>query len=470
MRLSLRLLFIALIFAWFFLPIKDTDFGWHLRCGQEWLNSGRFCFQNRYSYFLPDYFWGYSTWLYDILIALLFKTFGMAGMALGLGLLMALLAGLFLSTFSAGRTALFSFLIFIAFGYSTIRIGFRPQVVSLVCFLGLLLIIRQLPLSGSKTLVLWQVLLNLTLILWLNLHPSFLIGVIIYTIFSFTMIISGHRTYWLWLLCIWLSTLISPLGTRVFYELANHYTVDLSKLVAEWTAPSSGLRLGIIISLLCAFWLLFKQGSVYKSRFWFYFLCLSLLAIMAYTAKRHLSLYGLFLAFFLEEWQLLSTLLTTLKIPTRTWVISTFLLIAGATALNLQTILKITDYSKYYCQDALVDLPCQLNANSKMVTGNIFTMYEWGGYFIWQLPEAKVFVDGRMPAWHTNSGKSPYTIYLEIIQAQPGWEKTLIKHRTDTLAIKPGTFLDLELQKRPRPSWRLVKRLPDLVIYRYQSP
>ncbi|MBU1200216.1 hypothetical protein KJ953_01615 [Patescibacteria group bacterium] len=73
--------------------------------------------------------------------------------------------------------------------------------------------------------------------------------------------------------------------------------------------------------------------------------------------------------------------------------------------------------------------------------------YNLGGFLIWQLPEMKMFVDGRMPAWIGEGSKSPYTTWLEVIQAQPGWNEYLLGMGTEYLLIAPGTFLDLELDE-----------------------
>ena len=90
--------------------------------------------------------------------------------------------------------------------------------------------------------------------------------------------------------------------------------------------------------------------------------------------------------------------------------------------------------------------PCNaVNYLKTQPSGHIFAMYEWGGFAIWQLPKDKVFVDGRMPAWSTSNNESPYTTYLNIIQAREGWSKTLDEYSTDYLLISVGSFLDLEL-------------------------
>jgi hypothetical protein len=97
-------------------------------------------------------------------------------------------------------------------------------------------------------------------------------------------------------------------------------------------------------------------------------------------------------------------------------------------------------------------------------------MYEWGGFLIWQKPNVKVFVDGRMPAWKDENGKSPYQIFLEIIQTQPGWNEKLNQLKTDYILISNGTFLNLLLQKEANKyRWQPVYRDDIAVIYKNKN-
>ncbi|MBU2577824.1 hypothetical protein KKA69_03245, partial [Patescibacteria group bacterium] len=36
------------------------------------------------------------------------------------------------------------------------------------------------------------------------------------------------------------------------------------------------------------------------------------------------------------------------------------------------------------------------------LSGNMWNAYNWGGYLIWQLPQYKTFIDGRMTSWNEN--------------------------------------------------------------------
>lgn len=99
--------------------------------------------------------------------------------------------------------------------------------------------------------------------------------------------------------------------------------------------------------------------------------------------------------------------------------------------------------------------------------GNVFSMYEWGGFLIWRKPKIKVFVDGQMPSWKDNQGKSPYQVFLEIIQTKDNWNKRLKALKTDYLLITTDSFLDLLLQKEAKKyGWQEEYRDDLAVIYK----
>lgn len=123
-----------------------------------------------------------------------------------------------------------------------------------------------------------------------------------------------------------------------------------------------------------------------------------------------------------------------------------------------------------YCNQGLTKYPCQAIKNYPQLSGNVFSMYEWGGFLIWQKPNIKVFVDGRMPAWKDENGKSPYQVFLEIIQTQPGWNEQLRKWGTNYLLIGRGTFLNLFLQNDSiKYGWQEEYRNDVAVIYKNKN-
>ncbi|OGK66288.1 hypothetical protein A2209_01930 [Candidatus Roizmanbacteria bacterium RIFOXYA1_FULL_41_12] len=457
--------YLILIFFNFLIPTTDTDFGWHYRCGQEFISQGQLCVNNRFSYFLSQYQWGYSSFIYDVLLAGIYDWFGFWGVAVALAILVTLIVAIFYLAFRLSPTVFLSVGLFLLGSANIITIGFRPQVLSLLFFLFLLLLIKHLNSKRSRTIAINLIIICL-LVLWTNSHPSFILGIGVYLLYSFWQVFKGQRLYLLMIffgLCL---PLINPLGVGVYTEIWHHYQTDLSKLIAEWTAPNRIMQGAMLVTYLTVFYvLIFKYKHRHELSI-FYLVILSILLIIAFDAKRHVPLYWLLFFFILEHSEVLANALKHLKIPISLFNVSLISLLFFMALVNVQKLVPINNFKQWYCSHALVKLPYTQIEKYRKFKGNIFTMYEWGGYFIWQIPGSRVFVDGRMPAWITKSGKSPYTIYLEIIQAQPGWEKTLANYQTDLIFIKSGTFLDLELQENPRSQW--LSRYHDSQVAIYQ--
>jgi hypothetical protein len=61
------------------------------------------------------------------------------------------------------------------------------------------------------------------------------------------------------------------------------------------------------------------------------------------------------------------------------------------------------------------------------IEGNMFNEYNWGGFLIWQYPDKKVFIDGRMPSWKIGD----YRVFQDfntIGSINEGWDELLRKY------------------------------------------
>ena len=58
------------------------------------------------------------------------------------------------------------------------------------------------------------------------------------------------------------------------------------------------------------------------------------------------------------------------------------------------------------------------------IEGRMFNEYNWGGFLIWQYPEKKVFIDGRMPSWRIGHYKA-FEEFNEITEFGEGWGEIL---------------------------------------------
>ena len=83
--------------------------------------------------------------------------------------------------------------------------------------------------------------------------------------------------------------------------------------------------------------------------------------------------------------------------------------------------------------------------------GHLFTLYNWGGYVIWQLPNEKEFIDGRMPSWRQNiAGESSYAFgdYLALGMGKLSFTKVAKEYNITTLLL-PKEKTDTKSRKLP---------------------
>lgn len=444
-----------------FLPVKDTDFGWHYRCGNELLRQGKLCLENTFSYFLPNYKWGYSSVLYDVGTALTHTFFGFNGLTVLNALLWVAIAYLFVRLLHQNilvASPLVTGLFFLS--WDVFHIGFRPQIISVVLFLLLLKIIdTYLSTRDLKQLLV----LPFIFFFWVNIHMGFFLGLFILGFLLMQVFYEKKNTSFLFMVCLnsFGATLLSPFTWKVYPELLRHFQAPLYTLIAEWVRPEWLMQLLIIGATLITTYVLYtkKNKSLYK------WAILFLTMYLAVTAKRNIPFFYItFLYVLFSEIKIRQTFSLFAK-PLIFAVIITSVIFFSTQIPNT---LRYNRGDSDYCNKGLVLLPCKLIQHYSNLKGNIFTMYEWGGYLIWKIPSAKVFVDGRMPAWATQNGESPYTTFLNIIQTKKGWNEELRKYKTNYLLIQNGTFLDLKLQeeKSKKYGWEELYRDSLAVLYK----
>ncbi|MEK7521840.1 MAG: hypothetical protein AAB599_03520 [Patescibacteria group bacterium] len=475
-----------LVFLIFFLPAIDTDLGWHLRYGEHFLNTGKILRENTLTYFLSTYEWSHSYTLYQIFTTLIYRSGSLISLAIAYGFLGVTLFYLFNKINKLSPNfSLVLFLLFTIFSWNVFSLGWRAQV-----FTILFILIEFWILQKSEKSQKWLFLLATLFVIWANTHGGFILGVLVLCFKTLDLsrgVISvpprrWNSTYTLGF-CTLLSTaatFINPYGLNIWQETLKHSQYPLHTLIAEWVKPSlviSVYGVVIVVTLLAFIWV---RKAKEKS---FYTLILLLGLFLLFEAKRNTAIFSLFailtaLRIFKNEIVKLESnkTMNTLRLQLFSHLTIVSSVIVFAIIRIPHTISISTNWESYcgaarfcgagsYCTKGLVKYPCKsvnfIRANP--VSGkNMYSAYEWGGFLEWQLPQYKPFVDGRMPTW---SDLSPYTEYLEIIQAQPGWDKKLEDYKTDWLLIGNGTFLDIELKSNPRVEWKELYRDEVSVVY-----
>jgi len=441
-------------------PTLDTDFGWHYRCGEQFLTTGSWCQVNRYSYYLPNYYWGYSTLVYDLMLVLVYRLSGFVGTMHFGALIMTTLSYLWYRRY--GRVFLVSYWIFFIGAAGLLSLGFRAQILTLF-YAGLFWLLLPFEVTKRPAEFFRNLALLMLFTIWANSHPGVVLFLGFYGLFCLLKIFERRYQYFIYGPLAVLSTLLTFQRGALFSEAFLHYQRDLSKLIAEWTAPSLPAQIAILVSFAIVSYLIYSKKSAVLSKKVFFFVVLLIMTLLTYNAKRQLPLFSMLLLVIAQEYSLISTVIQTFRLKQALLIQSSVGLLFLLGLINFSRATQVRNSLKWYCGHAFVKLPCQSLRKLPAFPKRLFTSYEWGGFLIWQRPETMVFVDGRMPAWKTPNGESPYTTYLKLIQAQEGWEKQLAAYQTEALLIPQGTFLDLELLKGSD-KWREVYR-DDLAAY-----
>jgi len=475
----LFILFLISVFVIFFIPQTDVDFGWHYKCGQMLL-SGNPCIENNFTYYLADYKWANPTFLYDGLLYITYNFSGFVGTSILFSALITFFAYVLYKSTKLNKTVfVLFFLASTYFSWNVFGFGLRSQILTLI-FVGIFLTL----ITTRKLKTLGLLLVPLLFLTWANTHAGFFLGPLFLIIFVFTELASGiistnkfkivsycnNKSFkqvafllFTTVVSIFI-TFINPFGYKIYLEVIHHSQTHLNMLIAEWTSPRP-----VVMLVMIVLFLLFLFLQVFnKKLLLFGSLILTFTLYLGLIANRNVPLFLFSYLIFLDGLKILPAKIDRLvsSYGRKFLIIAfSFLLICVAPFLIINTI-KNSTYTSY-CNNSDVKYPCKAIKFLQGKNVNIYNRYEWGGYLIWKLPQSKIYIDGRMPAWiDTENGKSPYKVWLDIYQTKNGWNEKLDKLKTDYLLISPYTFIDLELKKNPEKyKYKEVYRDKISVIY-----
>jgi hypothetical protein len=230
----------------------DGDVSWHVATGQWILANGRVPKTDPFSFTMAGQPWVAHEWLADILFAAMFDLAGFAGLAV---VVVLALVGLNWIVFlylrpRAGPIGLFLALLGMSIALSPFVLA-RPHVLVWPLLAGWTVILLRAADSGRPPPV-W---LPLLMILWANLHGSFLLGMVIYAFLALEALAKAGwrpRTVGGWAL-VGLACLASTLlNANSFAGLIHPLTItgmETLPLIEEWK-PTSIERSPFFLGLL----------------------------------------------------------------------------------------------------------------------------------------------------------------------------------------------------------------------------
>lgn len=487
---SLTDLFFIFVIAWSFLTseagwlrlLMDGDAGFHIRIGDWIREAGAVPTRDLFAYSVEPRAWYAFEWLSEVAFSAAHATWGLKGVTLLAGVV---LAGVFtlLLQFSLWRGAhLFVALPLVLVAINAMNVHFyaRPHIFTLL-FLTLAAWLVERDRARPDG---WVWILAPLTALWANLHGGF------FVFFAYLGLLVAGSAAEAWLgvrpwTAAWryarvgfgcaVASLANPYGFGLHEHILEVLRAPwLITIVKEFQSPDfrGEAMLAFLAALLAGVAIagrLLARKQITEA-LWILFLAYSSL-----VSVRHLTIYLLIatpvlaveLSALWTSWAERSPRRSVARMldaagrdfgAVRHWSVWTpafVLLLALAPSIP-------------WPQDLPADLfPARMNARHAglFTSARVFTSDQWGDYLIYRNhPRQKVFLDGR----HNYYGEQVVGEYLDIMNGAPRWRELLDRHRVDALLVKRGTAL--ESLARAGPGWQLLDEDSLAVLFVREKP
>jgi hypothetical protein len=398
--LLMGLLFLSLIHR----PLlADPDIGWHLRDAQLMLQHG-FIHADSFTYTLHGHAWIDPEWLSEIAYYGAFQLGHLRGVEV---LLIVVLESLILSVFllalqrtGNARPALLAAFFFGLF--ASVSFGPRTQLFGwIVCaaVIGILHAYR----SGRDYL--WA--LPPLFALWINLHGSWPVGIILIVLFTITGLKSfrrgslqaiawtpaqRNRLFLIAGLC-FLALLFNPYGWQLVsypFTIAGQHPLTL-QTVQEWQSLDFHSPRAKVVFILFAGFVIVKA---LRERVWSLYDAAALLfaIAMCFTYSRFLLFAGIvFCPMLAEEFTFTGRDKPEIDKPLLNAAIIAVVLVLMATHIPSEQQVK----KEFDTGDLGYPAGAVAYLHAHPAQGAVFNDFNWGGYLIWNLPQQPVFIDTR---------------------------------------------------------------------------
>lgn len=461
---TLLFLFIFSIFYYKALIFIDPDFGWRIRAGEYYWNNS-IPKTDIFTYTMPNFPWVDHAWGTSLIFFLVNSLLGYPALVFLISLFVVLIV--LILTKSISRLNLVDNICKnLKFSVSSkylpwLFINIDLEKIYPLSFFPLILVISIfLPFFGVRAqvvswlmfsvLVYWlsdknvfekiKHYLPLFFLLWVNFHGSFALGIVVLFFYLFLKLVKEKK-----LLCkenfygalSLVAMLINPYGIGVWREAwSSASDPRLRWSISEWMPALTMFDLAMVFLICLSIVFIWKYRKKYSV---FELVLFIFLLTQAISSRRQLPLWAIFsfpliargiLYFWSDMAKIKNASLRFLKIFQAALILSILIFI-------FQAVFSIKDshaisIDKFYPVFATVYL------EQNLTEGQIFSEYGWGGYLIWQLPQKKVFIDGRMPSWrwipdNDNNLSSAYDTYNEVLKGKVDYKDVFKKFEIDAV-------------------------------------
>jgi len=455
---------------------SDHDLGWHLKYGEYFFKNGRLLSENTFSTEMADFQWANIAWLTDVISYALFYIGGFFALSLAGAAVITLTFFFFAKAFRLSywqKAIVFPLLIFMLDPLN--NVSFRGQLISMT-FLGVLYFFLEYFKLGKEKIIFA---IPLLFLLWANVHGQFILGLGVLALWmgsylleiflkerKISVDLKSKLKLFLLIGCLsLLAPFIHPYGYKVYFDAVIHFHNPLLKNVVEYV-PAGELSSIWINQVLMAVFIGISVVTYLFKNIWKEKLTTVIPATVLYglslSVKRYTwSMYYMAIPFL----TLLADFFTppTKKFQHMFATIIFLLLFIPVIFLKL----PLNQYTHMtwdtFCRDVSNCSPKGAEELKKYyVEGKTMTLYDWGGWMIWNYPEMKPSADGRMHLWEKDGYSAfRHDFYIEQNLADISYSKYDVVFTSKEKAI--ATRLQ---ELRNDGEWELLFEDKTAVIYR----
>jgi hypothetical protein len=449
----------------------DPDLWWHVRTGQDILATHHWPTSDPYSFTVAGVPWLAYEWLGDVALGAVANWGGLLALnvLLIVGASVVIMALYAYATLRSGnsKAGFVAAGVLCSLAYASFNL--RPQMFGYL-FLVLTLIALERFRQGKQRAV-WF--LPLLFLLWINTHGSWVIGLGVILVFwasgLFEFRIGGlEATRWTpaerirlelaFLLCLVVIP-VTPYGTRLAtypFMVASTLPINVGN-VLEWQPMPFNIGGG---KLFLAVVLLFFVAQIlfrFSWRLWE----MALLLGGVVMACLHVRFLLLFVPFFTPVF---ATMLARWLPPydrRKDHFVLNAVLITGVVVAMVYYFPTRAGVEKIVTRTFPVRAVEYLHQHP--VPGPMYNTYGYGGYLIWQLPEHKVFIDGRGDLYEQGGA---FTEYLEVADLRPAAFTVLKAHGIQWCLVESREPLATVLAAHPEWEKRYTDGVSTLFVRR----
>lgn len=445
----------------------DPDLWWHLKAGQQIIDTRSVPHTDDYSFTKQGSEWVAHEWLSEVMMQVIYRVGGLTSLVTIFSLIIVIALWLTYRR-CEGRPYAAGIAIVLAAAASFPLFGVRPQMLTLLLASIYIVILEQL----DKRRIWWLVPLML---LWVNLHAGFALGLALIGLYIVRAVLDGEwnqiRPLVIVLIACTAVVPLNPNGFRMFsYPYETLTSASMAAFIEEWASPDfhKVTYLPLAILLLSTFAAMALSPT--RPRLGEIFLVL-ITALGALRSVRHIPIFSLFAAPVLAKhlWAVAKDrgwdkLLTGAEVrPTGLKLLINILVLLAPVALAVARVWHFTTHQRYY-ESIRNPVAAVEFLKSHRLPGPIYNRYGWGGYLIYQLyPEYRVYIDGRADVY----GDAFFTEAMQVYDGVGNWKEPLDRYGIQSVIIDPHVALSTLL--RSDNEWSKVYEDDQAVIFTRSS-